>query len=257
MDPKLRFSNRVENYVKYRPGYPQAIITTLMDSAGLTARSRVADVGSGTGLFARLFLELGCPLSGLEPNLEMRQAGERLLAGYPHFTSLPGSAESTALPDHSIDFITAGQAFHWFDRPRARREFARILQPDGWVVLAWNERRLDSTPFLKAYEALLLQYGTDYTLVNHLNVENDLSAIPDFYGGPFNQAFFDNLQRFDYAGVQGRLLSSSYAPDSSHPLYEPMLADLQRIFETHQSGGTVDFEYDTHLFWGHLAPLPD
>jgi SAM-dependent methyltransferase len=253
MDSKLRFSNRVENYVKYRPGYPTGVIATLVDSAALASHSVVADIGSGTGLFARLFLELGCRVIGLEPNLEMREAGERILASFPNFISLAGSAEATGLEASSVDFVTAGQAFHWFDRPRARLEFARILKPGGWVVLAWNERRLDSTPFLEAYEALLLQFGTDYTTVNHLNVENDPSAIPDFFGGPFREARFDNLQRFDFEGVKGRLLSSSYVPDPTHPLHAPMLTALRQIFDQYQSGGTVDFEYDTHLFWGHLT----
>ncbi len=254
MDPKQRFSSRVDNYVKYRPGYPTGVIQTLVQSAGLTAQSLVADVGSGTGLFTRLFLDLGCPVTGIEPNLEMRQAGERLLVGYPNFTSREGSAEATGLADGSVDFITAGQAFHWFDRPKARREFMRALKPGGWAVLVWNERRLDSTPFLRDYEAMLRKFGTDYASVNHLNVENDPSDIPDFYGGPYAEAHYDNLQRFDYDGVQGRLLSSSYVPGPDHPDYAPMLAELNRIFAAHAVNGVVDFEYDTHLYWGHLSP---
>ncbi len=269
MDPKLRFSNRVENYVKYRPGYPAGLVDTLKEACGLNPATRIADIGSGTGLFALPFLAAGCRVIGVEPNLEMRQAGDRLLANFPNFTSREGSAEATGLPDGSVDLVTAGQAFHWFDRPLARREFQRILVPrfasppplaspqgeggpGGWVVLAWNERRVDTTPFLRAYEALLLRYGTDYQQVNHRNVESDASAIPDFFGGPYSEARFDNLQRFDFAGVQGRLLSSSYTPDPSHPDYESMLLELRRIFDKYQSGGHVDFEYDTRMFWGQI-----
>lgn len=143
MDPKQRFSSRVENYEKYRPSYPAAVIDTLRGECGLSSRSTIADIGSGTGLFSRLFLDFGCRVFGVEPNPDMRAAGERVLSAYPRFTSLDGSAEATGLAVGSVDFAAAGQAFHWFDPPRARDEFARILRPGGWVVLAWNERRLD------------------------------------------------------------------------------------------------------------------
>jgi SAM-dependent methyltransferase len=252
-DPKQRFSSRVENYVKYRPGYPPGIITTLRAECGLSPRSLVADIGSGTGLLAQLFLDLGCAVTGIEPNAEMRAAGERLLAGYPNFTSRDGSAEATRLPDGSVDFVTAGQAFHWFDPPRARAEFRRILRPDGWVALVWNERRVDSTPFLRDYEALLRTYSGDYEQVNHRAVERSPETIPAFYGGSYREAFFENAQVFDYEGVLGRLRSSSYTPEPGSPAYAPMLAALRRTFDAHQTGGRVVFEYDTHLFYGRLS----
>src|SRR5512146_1480557 len=183
MDSKERFSSRVDAYIKYRPGYPAGVVETLRDECGLAPASIVADVGSGTGLLARILLGYGCRVYGIEPNAEMRAAGERLLEGYPLFTSLGGSAEETGLPDASVDFVTAGQAFHWFDPLRAREEFQRILKPRGWVALVWNERRLDSSPFLEAYEGLLQTYGIDYNQVNHRNVEEDPQAIPRFFGG--------------------------------------------------------------------------
>ncbi len=253
MDSKQRFSSRVENYVKYRPGYPAEIVDTLARECGLLPTSLVADIGSGTGLLARLFLDYGCRVFGVEPNAEMRAAGERLLAHYRLFTSLDGSAEATGLPTASVDLVTAGQAFHWFDPPAARKEFRRILKPNGWVALVWNERRLDSTPFLRGYEALLHTYSSDYTQVNHRNVEEDAQTIPAFFGGPVHEAFFEYVQVFDFEGVKGRLLSSSYAPEAGSPQHEPMLAELRRLFGQYQQDGRVSFEYDTHLFYGQIV----
>jgi SAM-dependent methyltransferase len=252
MDSKQRFSSRVDAYVKYRPGYPKGVVETLHDACGLLPSSVIADVGSGTGLLARLFLDFGCTVFGIEPNAEMRAAGERLLANDHTFTSLNGSAEATGMPAASADFVTAGQAFHWFNPALAREEFRRILTPDGWVVLVWNERRLDSTPFLRAYEDMLERYGTDYKQINHRNVEEDPQVIPAFFGGPYEMACFEYVQMFGFDGVRGRLESSSYVPEAGHPDYHPMLAELQRIFDQYQKDGVVAIEYDTRMFYGKI-----
>jgi SAM-dependent methyltransferase len=253
MDPRNRFSSRVENYIKYRPGYPVGVVETLRNECGLAPGSLVADVGSGTGLLARLFLDFGCHVFGVEPNLEMRAAGERLLAHYRLFSSAAGSAEATGLPTASMDLVTAGQAFHWFDPVLTRQEFRRILKPSGWVALIWNERRLDSTPFLRAYEDLLQKYGVDYNQINHRNVEQNPETIPAFFGGEYRVARFDNVQMFQFDGVRGRLESSSYIPEPGHPNYEPMLTELQSMFDRYQQDGMVAFEYDTRMFYGRLA----
>jgi SAM-dependent methyltransferase len=249
-NPTQRFSSRVENYVRYRPGYPAEILQLLKEECGLTPASIVADIASGTGLLTRMFLENGNRVFGVEPNPEMRQAGERLLAAYPKFVSVAGSAEATTLQDHVVDFVTAAQAAHWFDRQKARQEFARVLKPGGWCVLIWNERRTGSTPFLRDYEKLLLTYGTDYQDVRH---EHTTASIHEFFApSPFQSRFFEMKQRFDYAGVEGRLLSSSYTPQPDHPNYSPMLRELRRLFESHAAGGRVTLEYTTRVYYGHL-----
>jgi SAM-dependent methyltransferase len=251
-DPTQRFSSRVTNYVKYRPSYPVAIIDLLASECGLTPDSIVADVGSGTGLLAELFLKAGHRVLGIEPNSEMREAGEQLLRGYERFSSIDATAEVTTLPEHSVDFITAGQAFHWFDRARVGVEFARILRPQGWIALIWNERRVDSTPFLRAYEQLLRTYSTDYAQVDHKLIDQDVirAAFPTL---SFQLRTFDHAQRFDLEGVTGRLLSSSYAPEAGHPNHAPMLAELAVIFEAYQQNGEIGFEYDTRVNYGQVG----
>jgi SAM-dependent methyltransferase len=250
-DSTQRFSSRVENYIKYRPGYPSGIVEALKSECGLTSDSIIADAGSGTGILSEMFLRNGNVVYGIEPNREMREAAERLLKDYPRFHSVAAQAEETALPDHGVDFVTAGQAFHWFDREKTREEFARVIKPQGWVVLIWNERITTTTPFLVAYEQLLKDYSTDYEQVDHRRIDD--GVIREFFGSDkFILKQLKNIQVFDYEGVKGRLLSSSYAPEEGHPNYEPMLAELERIFQTYQDEGKVVFEYVTQMYYGQL-----
>jgi SAM-dependent methyltransferase len=249
-DPTRRFSSRVDNYVRYRPEYPPEVLELLRQECGLTVDSVVADIASGTGIFTRLFLENGNRVFGVEPNVEMRRAGEALLAAYPRFSSVAGTAEATTLPEHSVDIVTAAQAAHWFNPANARWEFVRILKPGGWCILVWNERRTDSTPFLRAFEELLQTYGTDYQEVRH---EHTTASIDLFYApSPFQERVFVNLQHLDDAGLEGRLLSSSYIPQPDDPNYEAMLRELRRIFDEYQRHGSVTVEYRTRVYYGKL-----
>lgn len=249
-DPTGRFSSRVEKYVRHRPSYPTEIVSLLKAECGLTRESVIADIASGTGIFTKLLLEHGNPVFGVEPNAEMRKAGEEFLAAYPRFTSIAGSAEATTLPARSVDMVTAAQAAHWFDRGKARHELIRILKPDGWTVLIWNERKTFSTPFLGDYEELLLTYGTDYREVRHERTTAEIAAF--FTPSPFQSRVFGMGQELDYAALEGRLLSSSYTPQPEHPTYEPMLRELRRIFDAHQVNGRVALEYYTRVYYGQL-----
>lgn len=245
-----RFSSRVENYVRYRPSYPSAIVDLLKEECALTPQSIIADIGSGTGKLSELFLANGNTVIGVEPNSRMRAAAESILTGSATFRSVDGTAESTTIGDASVDFVIAGQAFHWFHVRRARHEFKRILKPNGWVVVIWNERQIDTTPFLRAYEQLLLKYGTDYQEVRHENAE---PRVKEFFA-PNQPRFaqFPTHQSFDFDALRGRLLSSSYTPECSSPNFQPMLADLERIFKHYQDGGLVRFDYDTRVFYERL-----
>jgi ubiquinone/menaquinone biosynthesis C-methylase UbiE len=245
-----RFSDRVENYILYRPGYPAEVMQALRNECGLSPNDVIADIASGTGIWTRMLLENGNSVFGVEPNAEMRKAGERLLTAFPKFTSVAGTAEATTLPEHSLDFVTAAQAAHWFDRAQARREFLRILKPGGWLALLWNERVTDATKFLRDYEQLLLTYGTDYQDIRH---EHTTSAVNEFFDpAPFQERVFESRQEFDYRGVEGRLLSSSYAPGPDHPQHAPMLRELRLIFDDAAIKGRVSFEYKTRLYFGRL-----
>jgi SAM-dependent methyltransferase len=258
LDPTRRFSNRVADYVKYRPHYPVAVREVLAREHELRPEHVIADVGSGTGILTALFLDGGHTVYGIEPNAEMRAAGDALLAGRRGFHCLAATAEATTLPAGSVDWVTAGQAFHWFDAQAARREFRRILRPGGGVALVWNERRIDDTPFARGYEDLLVRYGTDYAEVSHrggggkpLTQADSLAAF--FAPQGFRVHAFENVQEFDFEGVRGRLLSASYVPQAGQPGHEPLLAALRDLFDRHAERGRITFAHDTRVYVGRLG----
>lgn len=249
--PTERFSSRVENYVRYRPSYPKEVVEVLHAECALTPESVVADIASGTGLFTRLLLENGNRIFGIEPNKEMREAGKQYLAEFPKFASIAATAESTTLPDRSLDLITCAQAAHWLKREEALREFKRILKPERFLAIIFNDRQVRGSAFADDYEKLVVTYGTDYSEVQRLG---RIFEGTDFFA-PFRceKRALPNHQDFDYASLEGRLLSSSYAPQEGDASHEPMLADLRRIFDTYQHSGFVRMEYDTNIYFGRLS----
>jgi SAM-dependent methyltransferase len=251
-DPKTRFSSRVDAYVAARPRYPREVVPHLRDAIGLTRDWHVVDLGSGTGISCELFLANGNRVTGVEPNAAMRGAAEKSLRAFASFTSVNAAAEATTLPDDCADLVVAAQAFHWFDIPAARRETARILRPApaGWALLMWNDRKLGGTPFLEAYEELLIAFGTDYLNIRHDNI-GDAEFRTYFGDGGWTFAAFPNHQHLDWPGLRSRVLSSSYTPPPGDPRHEPMLERLREIFDRHHdTTGRVTIEYQTELFYG-------
>jgi ubiquinone/menaquinone biosynthesis C-methylase UbiE len=251
-DSVARFSDRAKDYAKYRPHYSAEILHALQQACGLLTEHLVADVGCGPGLLAEILLENGNRVIGVEPNLEMCEAGERYLARFANFNMIDGSAEATTLDDQSVDFVVAGQAFHWFQPAPARIEFARILKPGGWTVLVWHDRDTQSTPFLKAYEEFLRTHAVDYQKVNHKTVAN-LEAITRFFSpNPVHLISQHTRQRIDFDGLRGRLLSSSYVPKEGAAA-DLMFRKLPELFSNHQEHGQVVLEYETKIYYGHLT----
>lgn len=250
-DAKTRFSTRVGDYVKYRPGYPPEVVEHLKSDIGLNESWVIADVGAGTGISANVFLSAGCQVVAVEPNREMREASVAWLGVSPRFRAVDGAAEATGLPAGSVDLVTCAQAFHWFDIEGARREFRRILKPEGWVVLMWNDRNRAGSAFAEGYETLLHRYGENYKNVRHDRIPEE--KIKAFFGPGVRTAEFPNRQEFDFEGLKGRLMSSSYAPMEGHPDHTPMIAGLWDLFRAHNVAGRVTFEYLTRLFYGRLC----
>jgi len=244
-DSKKRFSSRVENYIKYRPSYPLEIIDFLKEKNILTDDTVIADIGSGTGILTRIFLDNGNQVYGVEPNKDMREAAEKFLQEYKNFSSLEGSAESTGLEENCIDLIIAGQAFHWFDVEQAKREFKRIIKPNGNIALIWNNRGKAGTDFNSSYENFILKYGTDYREVKKNEGNVDL-----FFN--YQKETFYNFQELDFTSFKGRVLSSSYIPLTDNPIFPKMMLELEDLYNKHQRNGIIRIDYDTEIYLGKL-----
>lgn len=252
LNPTHRFSDRVADYVRFRPTYPRALVEWLRADHGVTPSWVVADVGAGTGISTRLFLEAGHEVVAVEPNAEMRAAAVEALGSSPRFRAVDAPAEATTLPDASVDLVVAAQAFHWFRPEAVRREWARILRPGGLALVVWNSRRTGGTPFLDGYEQLLREHATDYAAVEERYADEE--AMRRWFGDGFRATSgFENRQVLDLDGLRGRLLSSSYAPKAGHPGHEPMLRALGQLFERTAVDGRVTVEYETRAYLGMVA----
>jgi SAM-dependent methyltransferase len=242
--PLARFSDRAKDYAKYRPTYPEAaILKVLAPTASIGLQiPRVADVGAGTGISARLMADRGAQVIAIEPNLTMTQAATH----HPGVVWQAGQAEATELPPQSVNLVTCFQSFHWFEPDQALPEFHRILSPQGTLALVWNDRD-PSEGFTQALEHLI----QGITRGNYLNSENRRSitaieASPLF--GPLQHSTFPHRQVLDYEGLLGRCRSSSYIPKTGES-YGALVAGLEQLFHQWRSDqDTVEILYQTHVY---------
>ena len=245
-DNTKRFSDRVKDYIKYRPNYPAEVAYILERETKLNITKKIADIGSGTGISSLLFLKRNYEVIGVEPNKEMRNAAEQMLSEFKKFESVEGTAENTNLPDKSVDLIFSGQAFHWFDKEKSKIEFNRILKDNGNIVLVWNSRSSKSD-FQKEYEKALFDNIEEYKFVNHRNInESEISNF--FFPKAMHKIFIDNKQVLDLQGLKGRLLSSSYCPKSGEQ-FNNLMKEIERIFDKYQVNNKIEFEYETQIYW--------
>jgi SAM-dependent methyltransferase len=235
-DTTLRFSNRVANYVKYRPGYPVQVLDYLQQQCNLTSKIVIADIGSGTGIFTKLLLDRGYTVYAVEPNEAMRLEADRQLKHQPNYHSIGGT-------------VVCAQAFHWFNSPQTKAEFKRILRPDGWVALIWNNRRADADDFAIAYDLLLKKQSNDYEQVNHQNLTK--TDFENFYSdGKYQLVKFRNEQVFNLEQLTGRAFSSSYLPAQDTDAGKKLSVLLKELFDWYQTDGNVTFRYDTEVYLG-------
>ncbi len=244
-----RFNGRVEVYSKYRPGYPEQILSILSEEIGFDIRKIVADVGSGTGLLSRLFLQNGNKVFGVEPNAEMRAFAEANLSEFNNFVSVKATAEETTLRKSCVDLVCVGQALHWFELKPARKEFTRISKQNGHLCVVYNDKnRKDS--FMQGYEAVIVKHEEDRASVPKID-DGYLSRF--FRHGDFRKFVVPNEQSLDREGLLGRITSASYMPTAREKVrYRRMVEDVSTLFDSYAKRGRVRLLYDTRLFLGQI-----
>lgn len=247
-----RFSGKGKAYSKFRPSYPKEFLDYLYNEIGFCKNNVVADIGSGTGIFTKQLLEKGSTVYAVEPNEDMRKRAEENLKDYNNFFSISAAAENTGLEEKSVDFVTAAQAFHWFDKPAFKAECKRILKPGGKIILVWNTRDTESI-ITKENEKIDIQFCKNFNgycggISGPLNQEN----IDEFFCGNYELKLFENPLVYDREGFIGRNLSSSYAPKESDEAYEEYIAALSDMFDKFSVDGVIKYPFYTQSYIGEV-----
>ncbi len=247
MDNTHKFSGKAEVYQRARPSYAKELLDFIAQSWQIGTGSRVADIGSGTGILTRQLLGLGATVYAVEPNADMRAKAEELLGEHPNFVSVIGTAEQTTLPDHSVHLVTAAAAFHWFDPERFKQECKRILLPGAPVALIWNKARLSSEINL-GRESIFRKYCPNFKGFSGGN-DNEDKIKRAFFNGDLQERRFPNPLVYDRQTFVNRALSASYSLIETDANYEAYLAELGELFDRHAVDGNIILPQDSVAYF--------
>jgi len=241
----------VHAYDAHRPSYPAATLAELADLGALTPSTVVADVGSGTGIFAEVLLHHGHRVFGVEPSHELSAVADVRLAGHLGFTNVLGSAEHTSLDDRCVDLVTAASALHWFDADEARTEFSRILRKPGWTAALWNFRTTGDSAFGEAFDRLWRDVLGPPPAAGREEIE--AAVAPEFFNGrTFERYSFANPLLCNEEHLVGLTASSSHAPPRDDPGWHDIEQHMRHLHQIHQRDGLVQVPYETIMYCGRL-----
>ncbi len=244
------FSGKSQQYAKGRPSYSAALMEYLFTVVGVRAKTQVADIGAGTGIFSRLLLERGCDVVCVEPNVDMRSVAVDALEGFSSASFSEGSAEATGLEDASVDFITVAQAFHWFDVDLFKKESRRILKPHGKALLVWNMRDTQSV-FSMEQHSIFSRYCKSFKGFSGGKMSDD-TLISEYFSGCYTYAEFDNPVVYSKSTFINRCLSSSYSLRSGDVHFAEYIGELEQLFDRFSKEGTLVVSEKSVVYWGYL-----
>lgn len=249
-DSVSRFSRKAALYDRFRPHYPPELVAFLKASIAPDPGKTVADIAAGTGIFTEQIAQWGNPVFVVEPNRAMSRLARRRLSGFKNCVFVNGTAESTRLPSQSIDLIVSAQAFHWFDLTKTKAEFQRIGRHNLLVAVVWNLRNTDSS-FEQAYESLILAYGMDYLSLSQRRMDTE-EVLSFFAPDSPEYRIFEHADFLTLEQLHGRILSYSFMPGETSPVYEELLEEITAMFNRYQKDGKVQLSYKTRLFIGGI-----
>ena len=245
-----KFDGRAQDYVVGRPVYAQEFVEALFPDYGFSSDSVIADIGSGTGKFAGQLLERGCTVYGVEPNDDMKEKAVEELSGFVRFYPVKGTEAGTTLEDHSADFVTTAQAFHWFDVPAFAKECRRILKPGGKVFLIWNVRDMNDQLNQEAYE-IYRNYCPDFKGYSG-GIQKDDERIRAFFDDKYQYIEFANPLYYSEETFISRSLSGSYSLKEGDARYQEYLKALRDLFAKYQKDGILTMGNHTAAYFGTL-----
>ena len=252
LEPTRHFSKKAENYMKYRWRYPKEVLDYLKSSVGLQKSWNIADIGYGTGILTKILLDNGNNVIGVEPNDDMRNAGEEYLKDYSNFVSMNAKAEESKIKDNSLELITVAQAIHWFNPEKTKIEFNRILKDNGIIFIIFNRRSKERSDFIIDYDNINKKYNKDFKYTNN-NPSNGNLIINYLLDDKIHYHSIDNKISEGFESFKGGFLSASFIPDETSENYTEMINELKDIFDKHKNNDKITFEYSTEIYWGHLS----
>lgn len=241
LHPLTRFSDRAEDYARFRPSYPIAAIAAIVENLGHPAHLVAADLGAGTGISSRMLANLGMHVWAIEPNEAMQQAAEP----HPRVTFLTGTAEHTGLLNQSVDLVTCFQAFHWFDPAKTLPEMHRILKHTGRLAVVWNDRDRND-PFTQGYTQIVQQVSNHHPAERRMVAQQPLLNSSEFCN--IRYLTFSHQQVLDWHGLMGRANSVSYIPKDPQS-QQQLVTALEALYtQWADAQGQVYLAYCTQVF---------
>ena len=245
-----KFSGRADDYVAGRPAYAEEFVRWLALEQGFSEETIVADIGSGTGKFAKQLLKMGCFVYGIEPNDDMRKKAEENFLKGENFCSVKGTANKTTLKEHAVDVVTSAQAFHWFDVTAFQKECRRILKPDGRVYLIWNVRDMGE----KLNQETFAIYRTFCPRFQGFSggMKKDDERIQTFFEGHYQYRSFDHPLSYTEETFIRRSLSGSYSLKEGDVGFEEYLEALKNLYRKYNRDGILTMGNHTAVYYGRL-----
>jgi SAM-dependent methyltransferase len=244
-----RFHDRAEDYARYRPGYPAAVVDAMVAGWASLKEKVAADIGAGTGISSRLLADRGLGVIAVEPNAAMRQVA----VPHPRVRWVEGTAEATGLAEGTVDLVLAAQAFHWFTRAAALAEFQRILRPGGRLAIMWN-RRSRKDPFTLGYRNALEAIDGEAPAERSVFEPEVVTASGRFVN--LRATSVTNMHPLTLDELLGRARSTSTVPKSG-PVFEELQRLLRQLHGEHRAvDGRATMVYDTQVFVWDCAPRP-
>lgn len=250
IDSTKFYFGKQEDYSKYRPSYPKELFEFLVKDYNLKNKD-IVELGAGTGKFSKIASVYCNKIYYVEPNIDMINKGKEYCNDCYNITFVNSSAENTKLPSYIADIIFAVQSFHWFDKFTVKEEVKRILKPNGYFAIIWNDWEDENNEFSKKYFKYVSEWNTKLTgrKYQHKNVDDRKNFFKD---GMYASHIFIHSKQYNLEMLVGLSKSLSYAPKEGDIYYGEFIKGIIEIFNDYQNNDYVRFDFHTEIYIGRI-----